>query len=101
MRKDETEVTLSRCLKSQITLIKENWALPLSVGLARQGHRGFLKTELIKNCRPRRCFFQNRAAKLWNKLPNNALEAPTVNSFKNRIDNIKAWAATEFDGTLG
>ena len=37
----------------------------------------------------RRNFFAVRASKIWNKLPDNVVKAPSLNSFKNRLD--KYW----------
>ena len=38
--------------------------------------------------KPRANFFSNRVIPLWNRLPSVVTNAPTINSFKNRIDKI-------------
>ena len=55
-----------------------------------RGHN--LKLE-VRRCKlkPRSKFFTNRVVKPWNNLPADVTSAPTVNSFKNRLDRY--WAA--------
>ena len=51
----------------------------------------------LKLQKPRHClnvrgsYFANRVVNLWNSLPNNVVAAPSVDSFKGRLD--KHWAA--------
>ena len=33
-------------------------------------------------------FFGNRAANIWNSLPTSVVQAPSLNSFKNRLDKL-------------
>jgi len=33
-------------------------------------------------------FFSQRVVNAWNKLPQHVVDAPSVNSFKNRLDNL-------------
>ena len=42
----------------------------------------------VNRCRlqPRQNFFSQRVIKEWNKLPQDVVDAPSVNSFKNRLD---------------
>ncbi|KAK7106602.1 hypothetical protein V1264_017836 [Littorina saxatilis] len=51
-----------------------------------RGHQFKLKK---KQCRTalRQSFFTNRIIDTWNSLDKNVVEAPTMNSFKNRLDN--------------
>ena len=48
----------------------------------------------------RRCTLSNRVVDFWNKLTTNEKRAPTVNTFKNRIDknNIYLKLKYAFDG---
>ena len=56
-----------------------------SLNLDTRGHKFAVKTKL---CRTgiRRNVFRLRIANLWNSLPENAGEAPTTDTFKNRFD---------------
>ena len=36
----------------------------------------------------RKHFFSQRVVNAWNKLPQHVVDAPSVNSFKNRLDNL-------------
>ena len=51
-----------------------------------RGHALKLKT---KSCNKdvRKYFFSQRSIKPWNRLPNAVVTAPTLNTFKNRLDN--------------
>ena len=49
-----------------------------------------LYRQLVKNCSPRDHFFTNRIIPYWNALPDDVKHAPTVNSFKNRLDNFNS-----------
>ena len=48
-----------------------------------------LTKELVKHIAPRYNFFSNRVVNNWNNLPSNVVYAPTLNSFKARIDDLK------------
>ena len=41
-------------------------------------------------CTPRHHFFTNRTTASWNKLPDNVVKAPSVNSFKSRYDKLQS-----------
>ena len=43
-------------------------------------------TKSMRDCTARHNFFTNRIAKAWNELPENVIEAKSVNSFKARLD---------------
>ena len=62
------------------------WSFDPVIGIARGGHRGHLRREIIKNCDQRHYFFNNRIASAWNELPNEIISATNVNSFKNQLD---------------
>lgn len=51
---------------------------------------------LPKRCRcdKRKHFFALRAVKVWNELPEDVVQAPSVNSFKNRLD--QCWSNKDF-----
>lgn len=49
-----------------------------------------LRSELVKSCGPRLNFFTNRVASSWNVLPSEVVEAPSVNSFKEKYDKYDA-----------
>ena len=72
--------------KIEKQLDEVNWSFEPITGPARSGHRGKLRRELVKNCDQRYYFFNNRIASARNDLTNETISAPTVNSFKNRLD---------------
>jgi len=43
-----------------------------------------------RDSRLRQMFFSQRVVQHWNRLPQSVIEAPSVNSFKNRLDAF--WA---------
>ena len=49
------------------------------------GHKFAVKTKL-SGTSIRRFFFSLRIANLWNSLPENVVEAPNTDTFKNRFD---------------
>ena len=63
-----------------------DWFFEPITGIARGGHRGNLRREIVKSCDQRHYFFNNRIASAWNELPNEIISATTVNSFKNKLD---------------
>ena len=48
-----------------------------------------LTKELVKHSAPRYNFFSNRVVNKWNNLPSDVAYAPTLNSFKAQIDDLK------------
>ena len=53
-----------------------------------RGHNARLALENITQCNQRENFYLNRVAKYWNKLPSEAINAGSVNQFKNIIDKL-------------
>ena len=77
--------------------------LPLKVSTKEtRGHSHKLDT-VRPHLEIRKKFFSHRVTKAWNALPKDAVEAPSVNAFKGRIDrhlrNIKY--STEFPLPVG
>ena len=52
-----------------------------------RGHRFKLETKTFKKA-PRKHFFTVRSVKSWNSLPESVVDAPTLNTFKNRLDRF-------------
>ncbi len=52
-----------------------------------RGHKMRIEMKIVKNCDQRKHFLTNRVANAWNKLPGEVVHAPSVNSFKAKIDN--------------
>ena len=48
--------------------------------------RKFAAEKILSTTSIRRNFFSLRIANLWNSLPENVVEAPSTNTFKNRFD---------------
>ena len=68
---------------------KINWFKPIDYhGDKTRGHNKKIRKQIIKKCDKRFRFFTNRIADEWNKLPENAINAISINSFKNKLDNI-------------
>lgn len=65
---------------------KINWYSPPTILPPRGGHRGYHTREVVRNCGERHNFFTNRIVSAWNSLPDSVVQAESVNSFKNRLD---------------
>ena len=59
-------------------------------------HSKTLCREQVKNCPPRFHFLTNRVANVWNGLPEEVVNAKTVNSFKSKLD---AWMVKKKEAT--
>ena len=57
-----------------------------------------LTKELNKNCTPRSTFLTSRIVNVWNKLPNNVVQAKNLNGFKSMLDN---WMKSKCKSLLG
>ena len=57
--------------------------------------RGHTKKLVVRRCRydVRKYSFSNMITNIWNSLPDEIISAPTVNTFKNRLDRF--WAEQE------
>lgn len=66
--------------------ISESYLFSRSQDLNLRGHIHKLN---VQQCRlnSRKYFFSQRVVQSWNDLPEKVVTAPTVNSFKNRIDS--------------
>ena len=53
-----------------------------------RGHTKRLGGPTVKDCAVRRNFFTNRVVDPWNDLPQHVVDAPSVNCFKNRYDEL-------------
>ena len=67
-----------------------NWFVSPSVSVSRISHRNSyqLKREIVKNCKERYHFFTNRIVPHWNSLSDEIINAPSVDSFKIRLDKF-------------
>ena len=54
----------------------------------RGGKRAQLRGETVKNCAQRENFLVNRVVNIWNSLPDEVVEANSVNKFKNMLDKF-------------
>ena len=54
-----------------------------------RGHSYRFHSEKPSNSASRENFFTNRTIHKWNALPPEVVEAPSINSFKNRLDKLK------------
>jgi hypothetical protein len=85
-----------------ITMFKINNGLlitDLSFEYTRTRLRGHNQKIFIQHCSTniRKNFFINRVAKDWNSLPGAVINAPTVNSFKSRLDKFWENCPTFYD----
>ncbi len=51
-----------------------------------RGHKLRIAKELVENCEQRKQFLLKRVQDAWNNLPNNFVQATSVNSFKAKLD---------------
>ena len=58
------------------------------ISTARVGRRGQLRREIVTN-NQRHNFYTNRAVNAWNALPDDVIEAKTVNKFKKKLDKLR------------
>ena len=63
----------------------ETCLLPQEKNDRTRGHQKKLRKQHT-NTNPRHFFFTQRVAEWWNKLPQEVISAPSVNTFKNRLD---------------
>ena len=56
-----------------------------------RGHQRKYNRDKVRSCSARHHFILNRTAKDWNKLPIEAVTAPTLNHFKAAIDSFYNW----------
>ena len=66
------------------------WHTDQIVREPRGGHRGLLVRVVVKICNIRHNFFTNRVVNPWNYLPDEIVEAQSVNSFKKKLDKFMA-----------
>ena len=52
-----------------------------------RGHKFKIEKKIIINAKHKH-FFCNRVVNVWNKLPPMVVDAPSLNSFKNRLDKL-------------
>jgi hypothetical protein len=61
-----------------------------------RSHTKTIHRDKSGHCRPRFNFFTNRVASMWNKLPDDVVNAKSLNSFKAKID---VWLKTNQEPT--
>ena len=54
----------------------------------RSGKRAQLRGKTVKSCAQRQNFLINRVVNVWNSLPDEVVEASSVNNFKNMLDKF-------------
>ena len=59
-------------------------------GVSIGGRRTQMRREIVRNCAQRHNFFTNRVVNPWNSLPDQVVHAPSVNSFKARLDDFNS-----------
>ena len=65
-----------------------SWVSEQKISTARVGRRGQLRREIVTN-KQRHNFYTNGVVNTWNSLPDDVIEAKTVNDFKNKLDKLK------------
>lgn len=71
-----------------------SWVSEQKIGTARVGRRAQMRREIVKN-NQRHNFFPNRVAGAWNALPDEVVEATSVNEFKIKLDKLRTDAASK------
>ncbi len=69
--------------------------LPRSVGSTRGHNHKLFHQRTNKDIRKH--YFTNRVVKVWNSLPKDVVDAPSVNSFKNRLDKFWEHQPMKYD----
>ena len=69
--------------------------LPRSVGSTRGHSHKLFQQRTNKDIRKH--YFANRVVKVWNSLPKDVVDAPSVNSFKNRLDKFWEHQPMKYD----
>ena len=54
-----------------------------------RGHSLRLESQLVKGCEERVHFFSNRVVNPWNALSESAVNAQSVNNFKDQVDKLR------------
>jgi hypothetical protein len=80
--------------KIQQGIDEVNWHCEPKFSKERGGHRPHMIKEVNLSCRVRDDFFNNRVAKDWNSLPDEVVNAASVNSFKSMYDDPNRRTAT-------
>ena len=84
-RRDRADVI--ECYKFTHRLYKSEKPFTIDDDTTRRGHS--LKIKKVRAEKElRKHFFGNRIVNLWNSLPENVVTAPSINSFKNRLDKL-------------
>ena len=73
------------CYKFTIGLYKSETQFTIDNDTTRRGHS--LKKK-VRAEEVRKHFFANRIVNLWNSLPEKVVPAPSINSFKSRLDKL-------------
>ncbi len=69
--------------------------LPQQAGITRGHDKKLYQKRYVKEVR--KFFFTNRIVKMWNTLPSDVVNAPSVNAFKNRLDDFWKHQPVKFD----
>ena len=64
-----------------------NWQIQPIARPARGGHREHYVKEIVRNCKERSNFFNNRIVTPWNTLPDTVVNAENTISFKIKLDD--------------
>ena len=69
---------------------KVNWHHPPQFlgNVSTRGNDKKIRRQLVKNENVRHTFFTNRITEKWNTLPQEVVDADTVNEFKNKLDKF-------------
>ncbi len=70
-------------------------SLPRSVGSTRGHDYKLFQQRTTKDIRKH--FFTNRVVKIWNSFPPDVVNAPSVNAFKNRLDEFWVEQPMKYD----
>ena len=70
------------------------WHTPQVVLPPRAGRRTRLVREVVRACKQRHNFFNNRIVNAWNALPDSIISAKSVNAFKSRYDRYVSTATS-------
>lgn len=66
------------------------WRSELMRSAPRAHKRQQLRREIVSSCQQRHHFFSNRTANVWNQLPDEVVNAESVDCFKRKLDEFQS-----------
>ena len=81
-----------------IDCVDKNKMFEMNVGSITRGNNMKLYKKRV-NTEFRKGMFSQRVVNTWNSLPNHVIEAPSINAFKNRLNNFWVGLDIKFEAS--